>query len=223
MHISLGIHSSAIYFFRFGLALLAIFEGIKIGTVHSLLFLSEHRLFGLQWKVYDGDNSNINFFQASESEVWPKFLIVLYIFCGAVLLQKASKNTQWASVILFFLKISINTQACHCCSVGDTFLPALFIMSAYFPTDNYGLRGKWYHTSTTASYYIVIWCVYVTAGLHKLFDQEWRSGRAIQIYLLKTHANDLGLYISENYPTMCCWLTYCTIFLEVLHQILPRR
>ena len=57
-----GIHSESLRYFRNGLALLAIAEGIKLCTIHSLMILSEHRLFEMQWNVWRGENSKINLF-----------------------------------------------------------------------------------------------------------------------------------------------------------------
>jgi hypothetical protein len=213
---SFGIHTNSIRLFRIGLALLAIFEGIKLGTIHSLMFVSEHRLFEMQWKLYDADRSNINLFQISESEFWPTLIIFAYIILGTQLLRYATEQNQVVSWALFFLKNSINTQACHCCSTGDRFLPALFLMSACFPSDDRDSRGKWHHTSATAAYYVMIIYVYTTAGLHKVFDQDWRSGNAMQLIFFKSYANDLGLYVGINYPAICRLLTRCTFILELL-------
>ena len=221
---SLGIHSNGLKLFRIWLAILTILEGIKLGTIHSLMIVSEHRLFEMQWHIWHGDNSRINLFQASSSHLWPTILILLYIYCGIRLFQEAGGCAQWVSWTLFFLKNSINAQVSHCCSTGDIFLGVLFFMNVYFPKDLRG-EGKWHYTPTTACYYIIVITLYVFAGFHKLFDVDWTSGEALQLIFFNSYSNEVGLFLAENYPTLCMCLTHSTFVLEMIvpFLLLDRR
>ena len=149
---SLRFHSKSIERFRVMLGFISIYRGVKMMTMHSLFFFPKDRVVGNPIDTWHGDQSKIDLFQASSSEYWPKFLLLLHVYCGFQLFHRANACSPMVSVFMFLFNNSViaHLWANHNC--GEIFLSLLYFMSGCLPTDaedDSKGRGKWYETAVT--------------------------------------------------------------------------
>jgi hypothetical protein len=214
---SLRFHSKSIERFRVMLGFISIYRGVKMMTMHSLFFFPKDRVVGNPIDTWHGDQSKIDLFQASSSEYWPKFLLLLHVYCGFQLFHRANACSPMVSVFMFLFNNSViaHLWANHNC--GEIFLSLLYFMSGCLPTDaedDSKGRGKWYETAVTRSYYVIVITLYVIAGAHKLMDKAWTSGEAMQLTFFEPVVGPLGMYARDKWGTLWRLLTHSTFCVE---------
>ncbi len=211
-----GIHSSSIVLFRHILGFVVFCRGLLFLTVESP-FIAQNGIIDKTTALTTWSElyPRFNLFLMCNYTDWSAFLVCLYMYFGLRLLLSGKRPNLHVCGYLYLLNVSLNAHVLQNCMTGDIIISMMLLFNALLPKTFGDSHPKWHSNTCTVAIYIVVVAMYFFSGLHKVYDINWTKKNALQTNLMRGFGSKLGLYVAENYPTICKLLQHGTFFIEL--------